>query len=83
MMTTPSGQRSSEGWEVVVAEAYDRGNPDAGAEEAVVVHGPEAEARRVYAETVAAAADRGYEYVRLRSADRDVESWPPATGWTS
>jgi hypothetical protein len=82
-MTAHSDSRPGDDWEVVVAEVYDPGNADNGAEEAVIVSGPEAEARRVYADTVAVAADGGYEYVRLRSGGRDVESWPPATGWTS
>jgi hypothetical protein len=76
------GATSNRGWEVVVATAYDRGNPADGAEESVLVNGPEAEARRVYDDTVAVAADRRYEYVRLRSDGQDVEWWPPATGWT-
>ena len=69
-------------WEVVVGKVYDRGNPADGAEDTVLVHGAQAEARRVYADTVATAADRGYAYVTLRSGGRDVESWPQATGWT-
>jgi hypothetical protein len=69
-------------WDVVVAEPYDRGDPASGAQERVVVHGAEAEARRVFADTVAVAADEHYAYVRLRADGRDVESWPQATGWT-
>lgn len=78
---TESGPRDD--WEVVTAYLYDRGNPANGAEETVHVHGPEAEARRVYADTVAEASGRGYHYVRLRSGDQEVEFWPPLTGWTS
>jgi hypothetical protein len=81
-MAESGDSRGHDDWEVVVGKAYDRGNPADGAEETVVVHGSEAEARRVYADTVATAADRGYEYVTLRSGGRDVESWPQATGWT-
>jgi hypothetical protein len=68
---------------VVVAKVHDRGNPADGAEESVLVSGPGAEARRVYADTIAVAADKGYEYVKLRNKGQDVESWPPPTGWTS
>jgi hypothetical protein len=68
---------------VVIAKAHDAGNPAEGAEESVLVNGPEAEARRVYADTVATAADSGYEYVKLRAKGREVDWWPPATGWTS
>jgi hypothetical protein len=74
---------SGNDWEVVVATLYDRGDPADGAAESVIVHGPEAEARRVYADTVAGADEGGYEYVRLRSGGRDIETWPQATGWTS
>jgi hypothetical protein len=81
-MVELSNSRGPEDWEVVVGTLYDRGNPAQGAEETVVVHGAEAEARRVYADTVATAAGHGYEYVALRSDGRDIESWPPATGWT-
>lgn len=70
-------------WDVIAATLYDRGNPDGGAEESSLVEGTEEEARRVYADTVAAAADRGYASVRLRRDGVDVESWPQATGWTS
>jgi hypothetical protein len=68
---------------VVVGELHDPGNPANGSEESLLVQGPEPEARRVYAETVAEAADRGYEYVKLWSCGQDVESWPQRTGWTS
>jgi hypothetical protein len=69
-------------WAVVVARPYDRGDPADGAEERPVAQGAEDEARRVYAEEVAVAAERGYQYVTLRQAGRDVDRWPPATGWT-
>jgi hypothetical protein len=82
-VTAQDDSRSSEKWEVVVATVHDRGNPGDGAEESVLVSGLEAEVRRVYADTVAVAAVRGYEYVRLRAKGRDVDWWPPATGWTS
>lgn len=82
-MSMAHGESSSRDWEVVVAKAYDRGDPDGGADESVLVSAPEAEARRVYADTVAVASDGDYQYVRLRSDGRDVESWPAATGWTS
>ncbi|MBB2988932.1 hypothetical protein FHR72_000389 [Mycolicibacterium iranicum] len=73
---------ASQEWEVVVATLYDRGDPANGAEETSVVRGPEAEARRVYADTTAQAGERGYDYVRLRCSGADVESWPQETGWT-
>jgi hypothetical protein len=69
-------------WQVVAAKPYDRGNPADGAEETSIAEGPEDETRRVYADTVAQAADRGYEYVVLRRGGEDVESWPQRTGWT-
>lgn len=78
-----TGQESSQRWEVVVARVFDQGNPAEGAEEDVLASSAEAEARRVYANAVAEAADAGYAYVRLRSEGREVESWPQATGWTS
>jgi hypothetical protein len=70
-------------WEVVAARPYDRGNPAEGFEETVLVHGPEDEARRVYGDQVAFASDRGYQTLRLRCKGKDVDCWPPATGWTS
>jgi hypothetical protein len=73
----------SDNWEVIGAKAYNPGDPDAGAEESLIAAAPEAEARRVYADTVAEAADRGYVYVKLRSGGQDIENWPQATGWTS
>ena len=76
------GPTTAGAWQVVVAKLYNRGNPADGAEETVIVEGPEAEARHVYAGTTAKAADAHYAYVKLRSDGRDVESWPPATGWT-
>jgi hypothetical protein len=78
-----NGSTSNDDWEVVIATAYNRGNPADGMEESVLINGPEAEARRVYASTVSVAADAGYEYVRLRSSGQVVEWWPPPTGWTS
>lgn len=78
-MTEPNEQTT---WEVVVGTLYDRGNPADGAQESALVQGPEDEARRVYADATGEAAERGYEYVRLRRDGTDVESWPQATGWT-
>lgn len=78
-MTEPNEHAT---WEVVVGKLYDRGNPADGAEENALVRGAEDEARRVYADAAAQAAERGYEYVRLRRDGDDVESWPQATGWT-
>lgn len=69
-------------WQVVAATPYDRGDPADGAQESSIAEGPEDEARRVYADTVAQAADRGYQYVALRHNGADVESWPQRTGWT-
>jgi hypothetical protein len=68
---------------VVVATLHNRGNAADGAQETVVADGPEDEVRSVYADTVATADDKQYEYVRLRHEGRDVDWWPPATGWTS
>jgi hypothetical protein len=82
-LTARDDSRFSAEWEVVVAKVHDRGNPADGAEESVLVNGPGAEARRVYADTIAHAADSGYEYVKLRNKGQDVETWPPPTGWTS
>lgn len=81
-MTNEDEARTTDVWEVVAAKLYDRGNPDDGAEETSIAQGPEDEARRVYADTTARAAEHGYEYVRLRHDGSDVESWPQATGWT-
>jgi hypothetical protein len=74
---------SDDEWEVVAATLYNPGDPGDGAQESVLVHSAEAEARRVYAEEIARAAESGYRYVRLRCAGQDVEWWPPETGWTS
>ncbi|MCG5433300.1 hypothetical protein LV457_13535 [Mycobacterium sp. MYCO198283] len=73
---------SEHSWQVVVARRNDPGNPADGAAETTLVSGTEAEARRVYADETAAAAERGYDSVRLRRGGDDVESWPPETGWT-
>lgn len=73
---------SSDTWEVVVATLHDRGDPSKGAQERSVVQGSEEEARRVYTDTTAVAADEGYEFVKLRNGSSDVESWPQETGWT-
>jgi hypothetical protein len=81
-MTDQKNARPDDVWEVVTAKPYDRGNPADGAAEDVVAEAGEAEARRVYADQAAVAADMGYEYVKLRCNGRDVESWPQATGWT-
>lgn len=69
-------------WEVVVGTLHDRGDPTDGAQESTLATGPEGEARRVFADTTGQAADRGYEYVRLRRGGEVVESWPQETGWT-
>jgi hypothetical protein len=69
-------------WEVVAATLHDRGNPADGAEETSLVQGSEDEARRVYADATAQAAEQGYEYVKLRHNGDEVGSWPQATGWT-
>jgi hypothetical protein len=76
-------KEQSQEWEVVVASAYDAGDPTDGAEERVLARAGEAEARRVFSDTAATAAESNYAYVKLRSAGREVESWPQATGWTS
>jgi hypothetical protein len=81
-MTEGKSAHSTGEWEVVVAKSYDRGDPASGAEESVLVRAAEDEARRVYADTVARAADMNYQYAKLRSNGHDVDTWPPATGWT-
>ena len=82
-MTENHESTASGNWEVIVADLYDRGDPSSGAQETQLVHGSEAEARRVYADRVAEAAERGHHYVTLRRNGHNVESWPQATGWTS
>jgi hypothetical protein len=82
VVTDEEKRRAAETWEVVAAKLYDRGNPDDGAEETCIAQGPEDEARRVYADTTAQAAQHDYAYVALRHGGSDVESWPQATGWT-
>lgn len=69
-------------WEVVVGDAYDAGDPSNGAQESSLIRGSESEARRVYADSVAVAADQGHAYVKLRRDGADVETWPQVTGWT-
>ena len=70
-------------WEVVSARAVNPGDQSDGAQETVLMSGPEPEARRVYADTVAEAAQENLAYVKLRFDGIDVESWPQLTGWTS
>lgn len=79
-MTGPEGSSS---WQVVVERVYNAGDPTGGSEADVLMQGPESEARRVYADTVAVAAEQHYERVLLRSGTETVESWPQETGWTS
>lgn len=70
-------------WEVVAGDSYDPpGDPGNGAEEQLILRGSEEEARRVYADSVAEAAERGHAYVTLRCGGGDVERWPQRTGWT-
>lgn len=66
-------------WEVVIADPDSDGEPRA---EEVLVRGSEEEARRVYIDRAAEAAERGHAYVKLRRDSEDVESWPQVTGWT-
>jgi hypothetical protein len=80
-VATPLDDAAGE-WEVVAARPHDRGSPAEGFEETVLVRGAEEEARRVYADEVASASDRGYQYMRLRCRGKDVDHWPPASGWT-
>jgi len=75
--------RSAGEWDVVATRPYDPGDSAKGMEETVLVQAVEEEARRVYADEIAAASERGYQYVKLRCAGTDVDCWPPATGWTS
>lgn len=77
-----SDMNQSATWEVVTATPYDRGDPADGAQETSLAQASEDEARRVFADTIADAAERGYEYVRLRRGGEDVEYWPQRTGWT-
>ena len=81
-MTEQRESGAAQTWEVVASTLHDRGNPDNGAEETSLVRGPEDEARRVYADTTAQAAQHGYDHVTLRRDGEDIESWPQATGWT-
>ena len=67
---------ASDDWEVVVAELHDRGNAANGVETSVLVHGQEAEARRVYADAVAVAAERGVSPQKLVS---ELRALVPAT----
>ena len=69
-------------WEVIAGDSYDPGDPGNGAEEQLILRGSEEEARRVYADSVAEAAERGHAYVTLRCGGGDVERWPQRTGWT-
>lgn len=78
-----SGPEGSSGWEVVVGREYNPGDASDSAEEDVLVQGPEPEARRVYSDTVAVAAEQHYSRVLLRSGGQIVESWPQKAGWTS
>lgn len=79
-MTAPEG---SSDWEVVVERVYNPGDPADGSEAEVLMQGPESEARRVYADTVAVAAEQHYARVLLRSGEETVEFWPQKSGWTS
>jgi hypothetical protein len=81
MNTSASGMADE--WSVVVLRATLGGDETQGVQETVVVQGTEDEARRVYADQVAVAAENGYRQVRLSHADENVDLWPPATGWTS
>lgn len=76
-------EHMSDEWSVVVVRATLGGDETQGVQETVVVEGAEDEARRVYADQVAVAADNEYRQVRLSRAGEDVDLWPPATGWTS
>ncbi|OFJ53068.1 hypothetical protein [Mycolicibacterium grossiae] len=73
---------SESDWQVVAATAHNPGDPADGAAEEVLARSDEAEARRVYTDTVATAAEHGYAWVTLRAGDREVDRWPAATGWT-
>ncbi len=66
-------------WEVVIADPDSQGEPR---DEEVLMRGAEDEARRVYIDRTAEAADRGHAYVKLRRDGTDVETWPQLTGWT-
>jgi len=76
-------ERMAEEWSVVAVRATLGGDETQGVQETVVVQGSEEEARRVYTDRVAVAAEDDYLQLRLSNGDEDVELWPPATGWTS
>ena len=78
-----SGPEVSPVWEVVAERPYNPGNPADDADAEVLMQGSESEARRVYADTVAVAAEQHYARVLLRSGGKDVEFWPQKAGWTS
>jgi hypothetical protein len=82
-MTRADGPHAERDWEVVAMRLHNPGDSADGYDENVIARSSEDEARRVFADTAAMAADEGYERVLLRSRGQDVESWPPATGWTS
>ncbi|MGB2920780.1 MAG: hypothetical protein WA944_13735 [Mycobacterium sp.] len=73
---------SAKVWEVSVARLYDTADRSDGAEETSIVQGAEDEARRVYADKTAEAADHGYDFVTLKCDGEVVERWPQASGWT-
>lgn len=68
-------------WEVVVAGSSTFGDPQDIKEE-ILMRGSEDEARRVYVDRTADAAERGHAYVKLRRDGTDVETWPQRSGWT-
>ncbi|AKS36109.1 hypothetical protein AFA91_05750 [Mycolicibacterium goodii] len=70
-----------ENWEVVVAGSNTFGDPHDTKEE-ILMRGSEDEARRVYVDRTADAAEHGHAYVKLRHDGTDVETWPQLTGWT-
>lgn len=81
-MTTGKEPDPAQVWEVVVSKLYNPADRSDGAEETSIVQGAEDEARRVFADQTAEAADRGYDFVRLTCNGQVVERWQQATGWT-
>jgi len=72
----------TEHWQVIAATPYDRADPEHATRQSTVMSGNEAEARRVYADTISSADEHGYSAVTLTRGGVEVESWPQATGWT-
>jgi len=77
------GSETAGEWTVIAVTTHSSGKPENATEDTVLARGGEDEARQVYSDVVADAAERGYEKVTLQADGRTVEQWPQATGWTS